>query len=107
MRTADVDRLRRATEQRRGGHQQPVVGPDEDPIAGADRDRAALGPNPRVDDREMHAAGRGERHRPAQRQGAAAHVVARDACVRSITRTSGATVAMTAWQTPTNSSSRP
>ena len=97
----------------RGGHQQPVVGPDQEPLlAGrAQRDRAARaapdGADAGIDDGEVHArrAGRGARR-------AASSAPVRTswrgiAWVRSITRALGQRRAITPWQTPTNSSRWP
>ena len=61
-RVADLDHLVDRSGRR---DQQAVVGADEDPVAGADRDRPALRSDAGVDDGEMDA-GRRERQRPRE-----------------------------------------
>jgi hypothetical protein len=79
-RVAHVDRLHRAAEACRGERQQPVVRADQEPVllGGAQRDRAALAADARIDHRQMDAR-REVGQRPAEDQRAGAHVVALDA----------------------------
>ena len=75
----DVDRLDNAARVLAAGDSSPLSGPTSIAAVGQpQRDRAPLGADVRVDDREMHA-GRQERERPAQHQRAGLDVVARDA----------------------------
>ena len=61
-RVADLDHF---VDRSRRRDQQPVVGADEDAVAGADRDRSSLRSDAGVDDGEVDA-GRRERQRPRE-----------------------------------------
>ena len=108
-RARDVDDLDDAAEALRGEREQAVVGADEDPVllGGPQRDRAALARRPR--------GRRPPGGRPAAQNGSARRRTSAPVrtswrgmpWVRSMTRASGAIRAITAWQTPTKSSSRP
>jgi S-adenosylmethionine hydrolase len=78
-RAADVDGLDDPAEALGGGHQQPVVGTDEEAVllGAAQRDGPALGPDLGVDDRQVHAGGH-VRQCAAQDQCAGADVVPGD-----------------------------
>ena len=79
LRARDVDGLDHAPGALGGERQQAVVGADQDPVVRQpQRDRAALGADVRVDDRQVHAH-RHVQDRALQDQRAGANVVALDA----------------------------
>ena len=87
----------------------PLSGPtrSRSSSAHAQRDRAPLGADAGVDDREVHARGGRTAARAAGRPRAVRTSWRGTPCVRSMTRASGAIRAITAWQTPTKSSLSP
>ena len=104
---ADLDRLRHAAGALGGQPQQPVVGADQQPsVVRADRHRPALGADLGIDHRKHHA-GRQVGQRAAEDSAPARTSWRGIPWVMSITAASGQILAITAWQTPTNSSARP
>ena len=83
-----------------------MSGPIEDPVLDLDRQAAALAAHPRVDDREHHALGQ-VLHGAHQCEAARAHVEGRYVMGDVDDARRGSMSRITAWQTPTNSSSRP
>ena len=108
-RVADVDGLDHAAERLGGDRQQAVVGSDEDPLRRRDaqRDRTARAADAGVDDREVHARRAVAEGRVAARARPARTSWRATPWPRSMIRARGQRRAITAWQTPTNSSHGP
>ena len=86
--------------------EQPVVGTDEEAALDLDRDAPPVGADAGVDDREHHTVGQ-VLHRPHERERPARTSNGATSWVMSTIRRSGVTSSITAWHTPTNSSTRP
>ena len=95
-----------SAEHRDRRREQPVVGTDEEPAFDLDRDAPPLGADARIDDCEHHAVGQ-VLHRPHERERPGAHVERGDVVGDVDDPQIGGTSSITAWHTPTNSSTRP
>ena len=91
----ELVRLGHAAEALGGGQQEPVVGADVQPaLPVAQGERAPAAPHAGIDHGEMDAGGH-VRERVREHERPLEHVPGRIPCVTSITRASGAIVAIT------------